>query len=124
MSSLGVYNATYFTNNPEQKDIPGILYCVVLVNKSTFERECIKIGITKGTSTKDIIKRAAGFKGYEIRIQKTYADTLYNVWVLEQDLHKRFSSQRYLTPSNKFGGHTELFKFDPEIIKAVPSKKK
>jgi len=120
--SLGIYNETYFRNNPEEKDVPGILYCVVLVNKASFERECIKIGITKGATFRNIIKRSMGFKGYEIRIQKTYRDTLYNVWKLEQQLHEEFREYTY-RPDNRFGGWTECFEFHDHIIKSVPTKK-
>jgi len=119
----GIYNATYFKNNPEEKEEPGILYCVVLVNRKTMQRECLKIGIAKGTSFKNVIKRSGGFKGYDIRIQKTYIDTLYEVWKLEQLLHEHFKEYKY-TPSITFGGHTECFELKDEIISAVPSKKK
>jgi hypothetical protein len=119
----GIYNQTYFQNNPESKEVPGILYCVILVNKDTFERECLKIGIAKGTSFKNVIKRSKGFNGYDIRIQRTYIDTLYNVWKLEQFLHEHFKEYRY-APLKKFGGHTECFEIRPEIIQAIPSRKK
>lgn len=118
----GIYNSTYFRNNPEEKDTPGILYCVILVNKTTFKRECIKIGIAKGTSFRDVVKRSRGFNGYDVRIQKTYIDTLYEVWKLEQMLHEHFSEYKY-QPTKKFGGHTECFEIRTEIIQAIPSKK-
>lgn len=102
------YNQTSFQNNREVADSPGILYIVVLVNKKTFERECLKIGITKGKSWKDAIKRSRGFDGYEIRIQKIVEDTLEEVYFLEQYLHEKYASLR-LKPSHKFGGHTECF---------------
>lgn len=118
----GIYNETYFKNNPQEAEVPGILYCVVLVNKHTFERECLKIGITKGTSFKNVAKRSRGFKNYDIRIQKTYADTLYNVWVLEQALHEEFKEYKF-KPSHKFGGHTECFQLNMDIVEKIPSKK-
>lgn len=118
----GIYNETYFRNYPEEASLPGILYCVILVNKKTFERECLKIGIAKGNTFRDVIKRSKGFTGYDLRIQKTYVDTLYNVWKLEQALHEEFKEYRHYS-KHKFGGHTELFEIRPEIIKAIPSKK-
>ena len=36
--SKGIYNRTYFENHPEEADVEATLYCVVLVNKMTFER--------------------------------------------------------------------------------------
>ena len=42
----GVYNQTYFNNHPLEQEREGVLYGVILVNQLTFERECIKVGIT------------------------------------------------------------------------------
>ena len=42
----GVYNQTYFNNHPHEKEREGVLYGVILVNQRTYERECIKVGIT------------------------------------------------------------------------------
>ena len=53
------------------------MYGIVLVNKRTFRRECIKVGIASGKDWRHIIKRSRGFKGYDIRIQKTWSSTLY-----------------------------------------------
>jgi len=118
----GVYNYTYFKNHPEEKDKDGILYCVILVDRETNERECLKIGIAQGKNWKNVLKRSRGFNGYDIRIQKTYHDTIYNCWCLEQALHKEFQKYHY-KPKKKFGGHTECFQIKKEIILAVPSKK-
>ena len=79
----GMYNQTYFDNHPKEQVKDGVLYGVVLVNKRTYERECIKVGIASGKDWRHIIKRSRGFKGYDTRIQRTYHDTLYNVWRLE-----------------------------------------
>ncbi|MEK9894881.1 MAG: GIY-YIG nuclease family protein [Burkholderiaceae bacterium] len=118
----GIYNQTYFRNNPWAKDQDGVLYCVVLVNKLTHERECLKIGIATGKNWKDVLRRSRGFAGYEIRIQKTYRDTIYNCWCLEQALHREYAKYSY-KPKQKFGGHTECFELRTEIIQAIPSKK-
>lgn len=118
----GIYNATYFSNHPEVAQSPGILYCVILVNKTTLEREVLKIGIAKGRTWKDAVKRANGFRGYDLKIQKIYSSTLKECWELEQDLHKRFEHLRK-SPSIKFGGHTETFAISPEIIEAFPKNK-
>lgn len=120
--SKGVYNNTYFENHPEEKDVPGILYGVILVNMKTMTRECIKVGIAKGKNWKDVIKRAQGFKGYELRIQRTYQDTLYNVWKLEQALHEHYKEDKY-SPEQKFGGHTECFHIRSKILRDIPKNK-
>jgi hypothetical protein len=110
------YNLTSFANNPEVANSPGLLYVLVLVNKKTNERECLKIGITKGSTFRDTLKRAAGFNGYEIRIQKLVKGTLLEVYNLEQTLHSLYDEFRF-NPQHKFGGHTECFKLD--ILKDV-----
>lgn len=91
------------------------------MNKATQEREAIKIGITKGTSYKDAIKRAGGFKGYEIRIQKLVKGPLEDIYHLEQYLHEQWAHKKY-KPKQKFGGWTECFDPDPEIIRSVPKQ--
>ena len=39
----GIYNETYFKNYPEEKEADGVLYGVILVNKKSWARECIKV---------------------------------------------------------------------------------
>lgn len=115
----GYYSEAFFRNNPEAGKQPGILYCVVLVNRKTHKRVCIKIGITKGTSNKDVIGRTSHFKGYDTRIQKIVHGTLEEVYYLEQYLHELWSDKKY-TSEWKFGGHSELFELDQEIIRSIP----
>lgn len=117
--SKGLYNETYFLNHPQEAKAEAVLYCVVLVDKKTQVRECIKIGIAKGRNWKDVIKRSAGFKGYEIRIQKVVPGPLEDIYYLEQYLHELWSHKKYKSPW-KFGGHSELFELDDEIIRSVP----
>ena len=121
--SKGLYNPTFFKNHPEIAKSDGCLYVVVLVNKITNQRECVKIGITKGRSWKDAIKRSNGFKGYDIRIQKTVTGTLEEIFYLEDYLHELWSEHRYHGAS-KFGGWTELFTIDKlsEILASVPNE--
>lgn len=121
--SKGLYNPTYFKNNPDIAKQDGCLYIVVLVNKATNKRECVKIGITKGKNWKDAIKRSRGFNGYDIRIQKIVSGTLEEVYYLEDFLHELWSEHRYYD-SHKFGGHTELFSIDKlsEILASVPDR--
>lgn len=118
---LGFYSETFFKNNLEAASLPGLLYCVVLVNKSTMERTCVKIGITKGTSNKDVISRVNHFKGYETRIQKIVKGSLEEVYYLEQWLHELWGDFKY-TSAWHFGGHLELFQISklPEILKSIP----
>ena len=94
---------------------------MILVNRKTLERECIKIGITKGTSYRDVSKRAVGFKGYDTRVQKIVKGPLEDIYYLEEYLHEKWNHKRYYG-SHKFGGHTELFEVDPEIIRSIPEQ--
>lgn len=118
--SKGIYNEKYFENHPDECDLEAVLYCVVLVNRLTMKRECIKIGIAKGRNWKDVIRRSNGFKGYDIRIQKVVHGRLEDIYYLEQYLHEKWSDRKYKSEW-KFGGHTELFELDDAIIKSVPS---
>lgn len=117
--SKGIYNPTYFKNNPEECDLPAVLYCVVLVNRETQKRECIKIGITKGSSYKSVNTRARGFKGYDLRIQKIVKGRLEDIYYLEEYLHERWADFKYKSEWT-FGGHTELFTMNDEIIRSIP----
>jgi hypothetical protein len=115
----GVYNATYFSTRPEIAASPGIMYCVILVNKTTYEREVLKIGIAKGSTWKDAVRRSSGFNGYELKIQKIYASTLFDVWQKEQALHEKWKHKQK-RPSIKFGGYSECFEICPEILADFP----
>lgn len=117
--SKGVYNQTYFNNHPSEKEREGVLYGVILVNQTTFERECIKVGMASGKDWRHVIKRSRGFKGYDLRIQRTYHDTLYNVWKWEQKLHELYKNDSY-KPKVKFGGHTECFEISSLILRDFP----
>lgn len=83
------------------------------------KRECIKIGIAKGNTWKDVIKRAAGFKGYDLRIQKVVTGRLEDIYFLESYLHEKWSDFKYHSKWS-FGGHTELFVLNDEIIRSIP----
>ena len=52
----GGYSFTFFENYPEKGSIPGICYLVVLIDKESKEKIAYKIGVTKGTSNKDVLK--------------------------------------------------------------------
>ena len=117
--SKGIYNDKYFENNPEERDVEAVLYCVVLVNRNTDNRECLKIGIAKGRTWKDVLKRSRGFGPYEARIQKVVSGGLEEMYHLEQYLHEKWAHEKYY-PEEKFGGHTECFNLKRDIIKDIP----
>ena len=117
----GVYNKTYFDNHPWEKDKEGVLYGVILVNKATWERETIKVGIAKGRTFKDVVKRGRGFTNYDIRIQRIWSGTIYDCWRWEQKLHKKYEMDRHKT-QHHFGGHTECFVMGSKILEDFPKK--
>jgi hypothetical protein len=119
--SGGVYNKTFFENHPLEKEKEGVLYGIVLVNKQTWERETIKVGIAKGRTFKDVVKRGRGFTNYDIRIQRIWTGTIYNCWRWEQKLHEMYKNDRHKT-AHHFGGHTECFTMDSKILHSFPKK--
>ena len=116
----GVYNQTYFNNRPDEQEREGVLYGVILVNQRTFERECIKVGIASGKDWRHVIKRSRGFKGYDLRIQRTYHDTIYRCWQIEQALHEKFKHDSY-SPSQNLVGIQSALKF---LLSFYPSSRK
>lgn len=117
--SKGIYNETYFKNHPEEGDLEATLYCVVLVNKMTQKREALKIGITKGKGWQAALKRSSGFTYHEIRIQKTVVGRLEDIYYLESYLHEKWADFKKEMPE-KFGGWTECFEINDDIIKSIP----
>lgn len=115
----GSFTGSYFDKRPEKVNTPAILYLIVLIDKQTSERVCLKIGITQGTSFKHISKRAKGFTGYTYAVLKVVKGPLQKIYELEQSLHKKWAHKKYKSPW-KFGGYTELFELDDEIIRSVP----
>ena len=119
--SGGVYNQTFFDNHPWEKEKDGILYGIVLANMTTWERETIKVGIAKGRTFKDAVKRGRGCTNYDIRIQRLWQGTIYDCWRWEQKLHKMFEKDRHKT-QHHFGGHTECFSMNSKILHFFPKK--
>ena len=87
----------------------------------TWERETIKVGIAKGRTFKDAVRRGRGFTNYDIRIQRLWQGTIYDCWRWEQKLHKKYEMDRHKT-QHHFGGHTECFVMDSKILEDFPKK--
>ena len=117
----GVYNETYFSTRPEEREREGVLYGVVLVNRKTWQREVIKVGIASGKDWRHVIKRSRGFTNYDLRIQRTWYGSLYDCWRWEQKLHAEFLVDKF-EPEHHFGGHTECFKITSKILRSFPKK--
>lgn len=115
----GGYSFKMFESNPEKAKEPGICYLVVLLDKTTNKKVAYKIGITKGKSDKDVLKRMSGIREYETRILKTHKGTLLEVFTLEQKLHSKWINYKVL-PDKKFGGWQECFELHDMIVKTFP----
>lgn len=116
----GGYNFSYFEANPDIAKSPGACYLVVLIDKETNKKIAYKIGITKGSSNKDVLKRVNHFKAYEARILKVHFATLSEVFSLEQQLHAKWGKYKLL-PDKKFGGWQECFELHDMIVKTFPN---
>lgn len=116
----GGYSFSLFESKPEIAKSPGICYLVVLIDKDSNKRIAYKIGITKGSSNKDVLKRIKHFKEYEARILKTHLGTLLEVFSLEQQLHSKWRQYKLL-PDKKFGGWQECFELNDLIVKTFPN---
>ena len=105
----GSYSHEYFSNNPNQKLIPGVLYVAEITNhKDHF----LKIGIT----CNDLKTRYASKKPASMRIIPIveHQTTLFDAFLQEQHLLVILKPYRYF-PNNKFGGYTECFKVTNEV---------
>lgn len=100
--SGGTYSEWYFRDNPEMKDVSGVLY---LIEMSSDTEIFLKIGIIE----KDANKRFASPSkngGYKCRIILQRDMNMYEAWKLEQKILSNFKDDRY-SPSVCFPGHTE-----------------
>lgn len=98
----GGYTKRRFSNYPELKTKPAILYVI----KMTGDEPFIKVGITEKT-----VENRFKFNSvlpYEYEVLGTIQGTLYGLFKLEQLAKKQLKSQKY-QPLKKFNGHTECF---------------
>lgn len=116
----GGYGKTRFNNHPEIKDNPATLYLI----KCTSNQEVfLKIGITQHTLHYRF--RVSNRLPYEYTLMHELSGTLYDLFLLEQSIKKRFSANKY-RPLVKFNGHTECLDVtvtDAIITAFVPLKK-
>ena len=66
VSVAGKYSQTYFDNRPQEKDNPGVLYLMKLINPETGEK-FIKVGIAKarkGKAGKGTLQRGVSGDNY------------------------------------------------------------
>lgn len=109
-SNSGLYNDIYFERNPDQINIPSVLYFVQFKEKATgvmFQ----KIGITKYS----VEQRFHNYKKYNFKIIDTINLELKEAYDLEQMLVKDLNHFSY-TPDESFEGRTECYQLPENII--------
>lgn len=97
-----LYNELYFKRFPEKRNTPAEIYLIKLFNDSEI---FIKIGIT----IHDVKWRYTGFKEYKYEIVLEKCLSLYDAYILEQDIKNNIFKHVTYIPTIKFGGHTECF---------------
>lgn len=109
----GGYTHSYFEHNPEEKDLPGILYAVRFTNG--MER-FIKIGITAKT-TKHRFGRSE-YKDMTVEVMYEKPMPLYDAFCIEQNMLEKLKQYRFFS-NTQFSGYTECFKAVPEVLAEV-----
>lgn len=110
------YCATFFQTYPERKDIPAIIYVARMRHKND---DFLKIGIT----VKDSVKKRYYSKtknGTIITPLIEQQESLYSAFLKEAQLLATLKPFRYF-PNRKFGGYTECFKINKEVISFLES---
>jgi hypothetical protein len=98
----GIYNITTADRNKDKwLNIKANLYVIKCIG---YGEEFYKIGVCKASNK---IKRLKGLK-YKVEVLSIFESNLYNVVIIEQDLHKKLNKYKY-TPNIKMGGHNECY---------------
>jgi len=112
-SGKGGYSHSYFQHNPEEQNIPGILYAARFTNGT---EKFIKIGITAKTTSHRF--RRTEYKGMNIEVLYERYLPLYDAFCIEQSVLGKLKPYRFFSNTN-FSGHTECFKVVPEVLTEV-----
>lgn len=119
----GRYTENYFNLYPDKKTITARLYIMCFYNS---EENFCKIGITKY----DSFRRWKNHKHYSIVELNYITGTLYDIFILEQDVLKKYGYRNRYTPKISIGGDKEcidfsimpkLFEYLEEIVRANPN---
>jgi hypothetical protein len=99
----GVYNETFFSNNPEKKNLPAIFY---VVDGKIGGIQFCKIGVT----IKTVKQRFSGKCGIDDKIE--IATNLYDAWKMECEVLTKLNDSRFRYQNLRtagFIGWTECF---------------
>lgn len=108
-NQIGRYCKKYFEKFPKKCNTPSSFYLIELSNK---HEKFLKVGITT-----NIKNRKYKFSPYKCKIISTINTTLYDAFIKEQKFIKEYSHIQY-TPTTNYGGHTECFQYNNEILTA------
>ncbi len=109
--SGGTYSEWYFRDNPEMKDIGGVIYLIEMSNDTEV---FLKIGITEKNANKRFASPSKN-GGYKCRIILQRDMNMYEAWKLEQKILCDFKDSKY-NPSIYFPGHTECLNKSNEAM--------
>jgi hypothetical protein len=103
--SPGGYNAKFFDNNPDRKNLPAKLYVIEMWNNN---ERFLKFGIT----TKTLRDRfeVDNKLPYQYAMIEIKEESLWNVFNLEQQIKEAFIEHKY-APRMSFNGHTECVQY-------------
>lgn len=113
--SVGGYTMRRFNTDPSIRDVPSSLY---LIEAKSSTEQFIKIGVTEKDI--DFRFRFPSIMPYEYKVLAQLQGKLYDMFLTEQEIKRRFKQFRY-KPTQKFNGYTECFSVDvtEEILKII-----
>jgi hypothetical protein len=111
--SVGGFTLRRFTNHPELKVLPGMLYIIKATNLT---EQFVKVGITTKT-VEERFKFNSVFP-YNYEVIGTRSGQLFDMFKLEQASKKQLNQYKH-RPAIKFNGYTECFKLEAlsELLK-------
>ena len=112
-SGKGGYSHSYFQHNPEEQNIPGILYAARFTNGT---ERFIKIGITAKTTHHRFSR--SEYKQMTVEVIHERFMPLYEAFCIEQATLESLKQHRFFT-NTPFSGHTECFRVTPEVLTVV-----
>ncbi len=111
----GYINEEYFYNNPVEVNKYAILYVIEMKGS---KEHFIKVGITKRTIKERYSCTGMGDKYFSKNIIHEIPLTLYNAWVLEQQILNELKDYQYF-PNYKFNGQTECLKPKERVFEYI-----
>lgn len=109
---MGIASQKYFDKHPHKKTIHGYVYLIEGEFNST---KFLKVGITERTVEQRFKQDK---KKYSIKVVYAKRTTLYNAYVLEQQLLQKYIKMLH-RPDDNFGGKTECLVYDDNTKQSI-----